>query len=60
SHTVPITLPKEPRSGLSIMEEALKIHGDLKKILKDKPMDENLAIVLRYEKVTLVSALIDF
>ncbi|KAL6962800.1 hypothetical protein U1Q18_037759 [Sarracenia purpurea var. burkii] len=47
--------PKGPKSAMSIMEEALCVHGNLKVMLRDNSMDDNLTKLFCLEKKSLES-----
>ncbi|KAL6973799.1 hypothetical protein U1Q18_027983 [Sarracenia purpurea var. burkii] len=55
-----VPISKGPKPGKSIIEEALSIHGSLKKMLRDNSLDENLTKLVRSEKKSLESDFFDF
>ncbi|KAL6955052.1 hypothetical protein U1Q18_040763 [Sarracenia purpurea var. burkii] len=55
-----VLISKGPKPGKSIIEEALSIHGSLKKMLRDNSLDENLTKLVQSEKKSLESDFFDF
>ncbi|KAL6959956.1 hypothetical protein U1Q18_040105 [Sarracenia purpurea var. burkii] len=52
--------PKGPKPGTSVVEEALRVRSNIKKMLRDKSLDEKLMNLCRSAKTALKADFHDF